>query len=326
MALNAAISLIGLAKQTNKATAASQPTFLHGVTGGKILSADIEQKTVEVTSGTREPTAVNRERVATGCDPKFLAHPKSLGLWLLAMCGSVTTTDLGSGRYRHVFSYGSDLPWMTFFGQYGGANYFAMPASKGDKLGISWKGNEPLECSATALSGAIDLTQASLSPTTDDTLAAFLNPVGGTFQLDIDGSTLADAVMMGGSFEVDNALDGFYASGSVLPAAIDPKSMKPGVKLTVVPTDLSIWRNVLTGSPTGTTPSQTAVLGSFLTKFLAGADNLTVKGQKVPFLCNFPDSDPKGGTAEVELEAEPLRPNTTTPSLEFILENTVATY
>lgn len=326
MGLNAAITLLGVAKQVDKATAALAPTFNHGVTGGSVITADIEQKPVDVTSGTREPLAVHRTSVAAGADPKFLAHPKSLGLWLLGLFGSVQSSLITEGRYRHVFTVGADIPWMTVFGQYGGANFFATPASKLDKGTIEWKGNDPLSAAITALSGAIDLTRADMVPTTDDTYAPYFTPVGGTFQLAAAGSVPATAVMTGGSFEINNALDAVMASGSIIPGAINPKAFTPGVKLTVMPDDFSYWRTVLTGSPAGTTISQEAVYGSFNTEFVCGADKLIVKGQKAPFTAKFPESNPGGGTAEVELESTPVRKDTSTPSLEVILENDVPSY
>lgn len=327
MGLNAAIAVTGIAKQVAKGTAIAEPTFAHGVTGGNVVSAEISQKPVETTSAYREPLFVNRDSIAAGTDPKFLAFSRSLGLWLLAAFGSVQTTDLTGGRYRHVFSVGSDLGWFTLFGQYGGAHYFALPDAKVDKFGFSWKGNDPCEASVTALSGAIDLAHGALSPGTDDSLGDFLRPLGGTFELDAGGTTLAATLMTGGGFEVNNALDAVVASGSIIPGAINPKAMDPAVKLSVMPDDLAIWRTVLTGTPTGTDMSETTVYGSFSTKFLAGAaDNLIVKGQKVPFACKFPDADPKGGTAEVELEATPVKKDASTPSIEFILENGVVSY
>lgn len=322
-ALNKALALIGAAKQTGKGAAAAAPVFSHGLTGGKLVVADITQGRDESTSGTRASAQANRTGVACGVDFSSRAYPKSLGLWLYAALGNKSVS--GTGPYTHIFSLGDDLPYLTVFGSYNGA-FYSVADCKVDQLAVKFDGRSPLDVNLT-LGGTVPGFPGTYVPTTDEKVADFFRPVGGTFQLDVDGTTLATARVTGGEFNVKNNLAAVQPSAQITNEDQAVGAHETDCTIKVVPTDLLDWRTILTGSAAGATASNVPVVGSFDFLFVNGNDTLRIAGTRVPFLCDFPEVDPKGGPVELELKGEPLLPTSGTISpFVFTLVNGQATY
>ncbi len=321
--INKSLVLVGYGKQTAKGTPIAAPTFGHGVTGGKIAKVDLDQKPDEITSAYRAPAVVLRQGVATGSDFSTRAFVKSLGLLLLGAFGSVSVT--GTGPYVHVFSLGDDLPYLTIFGKYDG-QLVSVQDAKIDELALAWEGAKPLEVNATAL-GTILGFPVSFTPGTDDSRGEFFVPGGGTFKLDVDGSTLAVARITGGSVKVANNLEVITPSASIVPDDIEPGQQTSASTLKLIPADFAEWRTIVTGTAAGSAISEVPVIGSFELTFVNGANTLKLAGARVPFLCDFPEADPKGGPVELELKGEPILPTSGTISpIVATLTNDVATY
>lgn len=323
MGLNLALSVLGLAKQASKGAVVAQPAYVMPLLGGNAADFEPEQKLDELTSGTIESISGYRSGIGFGAAGKARAYAKILGLMLLGAMGSDTVT--GTGSFTHTYSFGIP-PWLTAWGQAGAANYVCLSDAMLDELTLSWEGTDPLEVEAVLLSCGLALP-TTITPVADETFSPYFVPIGGSFQLDAGGAVPVDAPLAGGEFKIGRGCEAFYASGSVLPSDIDPKALNLDVKLKVrAATDLAVWKTTLTGTPAGTTPSQTIVWGSYLVKFMCGADELTVKSQKCAFTCKFPEGDPKGGAPVLELTGLPVKKDAATPSLEVILKNTVASY
>jgi hypothetical protein len=320
--MQSAIALVGVAKQTAKGTAAAQPVFAHGITDGAIMSLDITQDLEEHTSATRFSPGVNRTEAQPGAEFTCRAHPKTLGLYLYAALGAISTS--GAGPYVHVITLGSDLPYLSLFGKMGSEMY-RVPDAKVDELKLSWSGNEPLEIALSLLGCEVDV-QATWTPTTDESIASYWTPVGGTYQLDIDGTTLAAAPITGGEISIANSAEPVFLSGLITPDDIVVGKQAVDVTLEMTPPNLRDWQTVVTGTSAGTSVSGVPVYGSFSVTFVNGADTLVVACTRVPFLIDFPDSDPAGGAVTVTAVGQVVLPTAGTTPITATVTNTQTTY
>lgn len=314
-------ALVGVAKQSAKGTIATNPTFACGISGGPILTTEVENEKVPATSGKRIATSAYRSRVGNGAEFDVPAYQKGIGLLLLGAMGAVATT--GAGPYTHTFTPG-DLPYLTIFRKYIG-RIEAVKDVKIDELKLAWDGPNPLEVSVAG-PGTLWSKPATFVPTTDETgTANYFTPVGGSLKLDVDGAVPVEAQITKGEITVKNSAEGEPLAVSIMNSIVSEGVMEAEVGLTVVPDDLADWNAALTGTPAGTSASETIVTGSFDLTFKCGTDTLQVVGTKVPFIIEHPEGSPEGGRAELEA-AGLILGDVSTASFKFVLTNSQATY
>jgi|GEM_PF-1538558 len=318
--------IIGLAKQSAKGTIATAPAFAHGLYGGTPFSVVAQQDMLDVTASKRVAYNVYRKAVVNGSDFKAPSYLKSIGLWLLAALGTDTVTGTGP-TYLHTYSTG-DLPYLSAFTKGLDTTYEAVRDCKMDQLTLQWKSSEPVEASGKLL-GTVMSYPATFVPGTDETGSeSFLVPVGGSFQYDLDGSTLATARVVSGELSVNNNVAPIAPSASIEADDVYEARQDHGVKLTIVPDSLVDFRTAVTGSAAGASAAAVPTTGSFSLQFKenGGAGTLTVTAAKCAFMCVFPDADPKGGAIQVELVGIPVMPAGGTAPVVYALSNTQATY
>lgn len=321
MAIQSALAQVGIAKQTDKGTAASNPTFAHGVTNGTVLTIEVAQELEEHTSGNRIADRVNRTGVMPGMDFSCRAHSKSLGLYLYGALGAKSVT--GSGPYTHVFTTADDLPYLTAFGKMG-SNIYAVQDLKVDELTLSFEETQPVEIAISGMGTIADYT-GSFSAGTDDTSASYFYAASGTFKLDVDSDTPETAKIRSGEISIANALESIMLSGSISPSDVFPGRQEIECSFEIVPDDLAAWQTIVTGSSNGSTASATPVYGSFEIEFTNGSDVLTLTATKVAFVTDFPDADPAGGAVTLSLEGLVVKPASGS-ALSVELVNGQATY
>lgn len=326
MPLQTLSAVIGVAKQGSRGTLASQPTFAHGMSGGSPIAVEPAQNVLGVTSGIRAQSTMTRESVAASASNQSPAYMKSLGLWLLGSLGSVTSTGT-TGAYTHTYATG-DLPYLSIFSKGLSTEIRAIRDCKVDELTLKWDGAKPVELTVKA-NGTVFSMPASFTPTTDETGSeSFLVPVGGTFQYDVIGSTLATARVVSGELTIKNNISSVDASASIESVDQIEGIQEHTLKLTIVPDDLSDFRKVITGAASGTAVSGAVPYGSLSLKFKenGGAGELAVTGSKVAFMTSIPDVDPAGGTAQLELAGTAVLASGGTAPLVYVLKNAQATY
>lgn len=325
MPLQTLSALIGVAKQSARGTLAANPTFSHGLSGGAPVSVEPEQNVLEVTAGKRVQSTMTRDVVANGAGVQAPAYMKTLGLYLLGALGSVTTS--GTGTYTHTYATG-DLPYLSIFAKGIGADIEAVRDCKIDELTLSWEGAKPVELSVTAM-GTVFSYPATFSATTDETgSTSFLVPVGGTFEIDPIGSTLASARVVSGSLTIRNNVERVNASAAIESSDIVEGIQEHTLTLTIVPDDLSAFRKIMTGSASGTSVSGSVPYGSLNLKFVenGGSGELAVTGDKVAFMTAIPEVAPAGGAVQIELAGTAVLPSGGTSPLVYVLKNAQATY
>lgn len=318
-------AISGIAKQSAKGTLAANPTFAHGLTGGTPISVEPSHSALEVTTGKRAASNVIRENVVNGASIEAPAYMKALGLYLLGAIGTDTVT--GSGPYVHTYATG-DLPHLSVFAKGIDTTVQAVRDCKVDELSLKWEGSTPVELSAKFAGTVFSYPSGFTAGTDESGSESFLVPVGGSFQVDVIGSTLASARVVGGELTIKNNVSPVEPSASIEADDVFEGIQEHELKLTIIPDNLADFRKVITGSASGSAVSATAPTGSVSLTFKEnnGTGSLTVTGSKVAFMTAFPDADPKGGAVEIELAGIAVMPAGGTSPLVYALTNSQASY
>lgn len=321
MAVQSAIAQVGAGKQSGKGSAGTL-TYSHGVADGQVVTANVDQSLLDQTSGSRVSPAVHRNSVVCGIEFTSRAYAASSPLWVYAALGAIATT--GTTTKSHAITVGSDLPYLTAFGRLE-SNYYSVQDLKVGDLALSWSANEPLDMAVTGMGTVIGFP-GSFSATTDDSLASYFRPVGGTFQIDVDSATPASANITSGEVTIANNLSEILVSGTITPNDIVVGRTEVECSFDIVPSNLDDWRTILTGTAAGSTASGTPVYGSFSCQFTDGTYTMTVAASRVAFTCDFPSADPAGGAITLSLAGLCVQPAAGGTPLTVTITNTVASY
>ena len=307
MMINTSIGLIGVAKQSAKATAASTPSYVHGLTGGKTFNLDRTVENDDVSCGVRAGTDAHVESIIPGADFDTYGYADVLPLYYYAAMGAITSSaNAGSGMtgyYDHVITLGDLLPYLTVWGRIGG-EYTKVAGCKVDQIEMEFEGNKPLEFGVTLLGLAATFGLESIPGNIDPScFSGYFVPTGGTFKIDTASGTPAVAPVLGGNLTLANNCKADPLAGSVTPGDVEEGKLTSSGSVTVKPDDMTLYRKMVTGASDGTSPTGQMVYGSFEWNFTHSKDSkctLKVQATNVPFTAEFPDVDPAGGAAEVE--------------------------
>jgi hypothetical protein len=318
--LQGALYQIGVAKQTAKGTAATNPTYAHGVMDGG-FQLQPEQARVAVTSGTRVAPQVDRTKAIAKVSFTTRMFTKSTGLWLLGGLGSDSVT--GAGPYTHTITGANALPYLTVWAwldsQVVSVRDFVV-----DSIEISWDGSTPPSMKIDG-AGTIATFGATFTPTTDDTRGSYLLTAGGSFKVDTTTSTPVVAPITKGSVKLSNNSGEVMVSGTVVPNEYFPGVREWEIDATLVPTDVSDWRKIVTGASGGTTVTETPQYGSSEFNFIDGTSSLKIATPRTAFAADFPNAIAGGGPALVELSGLTVLPSSGA-ELTHTLINGIATY
>lgn len=338
MALNPSIGLAAIARQTDRDTPATQPTFMHGLTGGSPFGASRSIATTDVACGTRAPSDARVDSVEVTPKIESLCYPDAFGLYLLAACGSVHSEAVApekggdaTGYYKHVFTMGSALDYFTMWSQIGTNGFTRADGCKCDELQLTATGNEHLAMSAS-FSG-ID-GQVGLASIPGNVQASCFGGKYTTtdcdFKIDTAGSNPADALVSEATFDIKNNVSGLRSLGRVTPREIAEGNCEFGVTVTTIPDDLKTYQKLLTGSETKTDITGKVVFGSVYAKFYHTDDpkmTLEISANHLPFTADFPEVDPGGNEASIQFKCDKAIVSSGNESpFTITLVNKVATY
>jgi hypothetical protein len=302
---NLALAYIGL--QASKGSAASAPFVAFPVTGGKVFNHDITQDLVELTGTSPGRGAADRTMIVPGASLPTLAFTKSIGQSLYAALGGYAVT--GSGPYAHVFTAAVEpLPWHTLWGRYG-SDYVRILNAKCDTLTIAFDGAGLATVEQTWMGTTSLWADTPSAATHDDTGPAptALRAGGGTFQLDVDGTSLATYCIRSGSVAISRNMTPDTCAASITPDDHTSGIVDVTWSLTIVPASTLVdVRNVVTGTPAGTAPSSAPVYGAASITLTDGTSTLVLASNRIDYLTETPDADPAGGTTELVLEGRAL--------------------
>ena len=323
MALNSDKDVFGVAKQAGLGTLAANPTFSFGLAGGGLTVA-ANQEADELTGAYLSPSGAWRDKVEAGYSIETRAWVRSIGLLLYGALGTVSTN--GSGPYTHTFVLSQNgTPYLSAFVKKGDGSLHGLRDCRVAELEFAWEENGPVEVKSSG-PGTVWSVPGSFAPAVaEENSTNYLRPVGGTFKFSPASSTPADAQILGGSVAIKREVESWYFSGDIQAADNDAGACEVEARLTLRPTDMGLWKSLLTGSSSGTSIATTPTYGSFELTFASlSGDTLKLSATRVAFLCDFPGADPGGGADKVELAGLCYRPAVT--PITAVLVNSQQTY
>lgn len=313
-------------KQSAKGTPAGTVGFTFPVTGGKPFNHDITQDLVELTGTSPGRGVADRTLIVPGASLPTLAFVKSIGVPLYSLLGGYAVT--GTGPYTHTVTPALEpLPYQTAWGRYN-TDYVRIQDAKCDSLTISFDGAGLCSVEQTWMGTTSLWASTPGAATNDDTTigAAAFRAAGGTFQIDVDGTTVATYCIRSGSVTFARNMSSDTCAASVTPDDITSGVLEVTWSLTIVPASTLVdVRNVVTGTTTGTTPSSAPVYGAANIVLTEGTNTLTLASNRIDYLAETPDADPAGGSAEVVLEGRALA-GSGVQQITATLVNGVASY
>ena len=313
--INVSIGLLGVALQTAKGTAATAPTFTHGLTGGGLVKPErtIESKPVACGLRANSSNSAYVSEVNMGVDFESLAYADVLPLYAFAQCGNIVSSAAEeSGYFKHVITLGSALPYLTFWGQVGDTADATVQKAIGckmDTLSLSFEGNAPIDIGVSAAGIDASLFGEWSDDQEPSCFDGYFIPTSGEFLIDTATNTPAAATVTKGDFEVSNNLTAHRAAGNVIADELSEGKLTTAVNMTVIPDDFALIRKLLTGKADGTTVTSRIVYGSAKWKFTHSQDEkctLEVGMQNIPWNCEMPEIDPEGSAAEIQFSAEDI--------------------
>lgn len=304
MSVNTSIGLIGVAKQADKATPATTPTFVHGLTGGQTFKLDRSVENADVSCGIRAGTDSYVASVTPGVDFETYGYSNVMPLYFYAAMGNiVSSANTGGATRKHVVTLGDILPYLTFWGRIGG-EYTRTDGCKVDQIEMEFEGNAPLSFGITAIGMDAELGLAAFPGDIDPScFDGYYVPTGGVFKLDTASGTPAEAPVTKGSLSLANNCTADPLAGMVTPGDVEEGKLTTSGSVTVKPNDMMLYRKMITGSEDGTKPTGGMVYGSFYWEFTHSKNTshkMIVEAARVPFTCDFPSVDPEGGAAELD--------------------------
>lgn len=318
--VNAGSIRFGIASQTAAGTLAANPEYLFGVESGDIPATPAYDD-APLTSGTA--TKSNRElrRLEWPFDFATNAYLKSIGAILKHALGDCTTTG-ATPTFTHVFEHARPLPsGLSVFKQYGSSgDIHAVRDGKIATARLEWEENAPLKVNVSGM-GTVYSSPESITPTTDETgTLDYFRPVGGTFKVDVDGTTLATRCTKGGFVELTNAIAGDFCSGSLEATSLADNAHDASCGMTVK-ADISEWESIVSTIQAGTD-----LYGSLEWVFKSGTSTLKIEAKRVGFLPYAMPAAAGGEEIEVELGGICYTPAGEEGPVKITLVNSVATY
>lgn len=317
------ITQVALAKQTNQSTPASSGTYQIGVNSGAVASLDITEDKLPTSWSSRLTEHHDRGTMTPGVSWEAPALPRSIGLLLKAVLGNESAAASG-GNYSHVFTApdgSSALPYLTVFARRA-AEYFEVDDVRIDEVELSWESTKALTVKVTGMGCAYQFRSNAYPVVTggdERPQSGVLKGAGGQFT--VNGAT---AVVKGGNIKISNSIEAVHGSASPLPSDIFPGGLDVTVSLDIVPDDLTLFRTVVTGSPSGTSVQAVPEYGQVYCSWLVDANaSLSFEGARVKFMTDFPETNAEGGPVEISLEGEVANDLSVEP-FTFTLINSVS--
>lgn len=300
--IRTSIGLVGVALQADKKVAATNPQFVHGLTGGKVFSFDRSIENSKVACGMRANIDSYVKSIIPGLDFETYGYSDVLPLYFYGVLGNIATTKQES-LYKHIITLGNALPYLSFWGRLGD-EYNLTSGCKIDKLEMEFEGNSPLTFGITTI--GLDATMGiksmpgSVEPSCFD---GYYMSTGGTFKIDTASNNPAEADVLSGSLAFANSCKADTVAGRITPGDVCEGMSTASGKIKVKPDDMKLYNSIVTGSATGTKPTGEMVYGSFSWDFTHSKNKqhtLNITAKHVPFTAEYPDVDPDGAAAEME--------------------------
>lgn len=312
--MNKNYGLFGVALQTEKGTAASAPTVsFHASGDSNGLSAERTLESINLTKGSPTTAGSYIKEIAPKFEVTTLGFPSTLALLAYAALGSITSTG-ADPTYTHTIKAGEALPYVTVFEQKGASDaaIVTMQDAKVDSLKMSAEGVQPI-----AFDVAINGCQMNWTDETSWTGPAF-NVGQGWFVL-ADANVLfslstgepvavpVDVTLSKLEMEIANSVEGKSPLGSAAPNAQEEGGTVVTVSIEGTTSSTAMYREVMTGSKTGTSLASKVVTGALQMSFKHSTNDdysFTLKLPAIPWNCDAMGVSTEGGPFDLKLSTD----------------------
>lgn len=311
----------GIAAQASAGTLAANPTYLFGVESGSDVTTNPEIDDAPLTSGSATLTNAEIRALGLGYNITTRAYEGSIGLVLKHALGECVTTS-GTPN-SHVYNYARPLPaGLSVFKEYGADGVIeAVRDNKVGNLTLEWSQNGPLIVRYSGV-GTVHSTPVSITPANDETgVLTYFRPVGGTFEMDLDGTTLAARCVSGGTLTIDNNITAKFCSGSLQASEVSDGVHRVSLGITVSPDDTAERLSIIAAHKAGT-----ILYGSIKWVFKSGTNTLTIEAARVMFEVYDVPANPDDSNFEVTLSGRCYTPTGWEGPVKITLTNVVASY
>lgn len=333
--MNKNYGIFGLAIQADDATPASTPKVLFAASEGSDgMDANTSTDGVRLTIGGRDNTVA---RYISGSENTFnattLAFADVLGLVLKAALGEDTVTG-SAAPYTHDIKGGESIPSVTVWQQVGASNAAVqrMDACKVDELTISMEGTQAPSVEMSLAGTKMQWLSATTMPGgTFGPSAGWYLTAGAEVLFSLaDGTPVAvpaSVDLQSLSIAIANNVESVTRLGEVDPSRQVEGAADVTVDISGTTSDTTLYRQVKTGSASGTELSGTIVTGSLQVTLAHSVEDweLVIKLPAIPWTIEPMQVDPEGGNFELSLSTEGALA-VDGSACEFIVQNAVATY
>lgn len=326
----------GYAIQTARGTAAAAPTVsFYASDDSDGIDSEKSLETLNLTIGGKS-TAVDTytDEVEVGMETTTLAFPDMTGLLLAAAMGADEVSGSGSTKV-HTITAGESLPYVTATEQKGAknANLRQMTDAKVDELTITAEGVAPIAIEAT-LAGcdAKWLAATAWNGPAFDIDNGYYTLAGAEVLFSLSSDT-PGAVPAGVNLEslevsISNNVEATRTLGSAVPKDQVEQTQQVGVSISGTTDSTALYREVITGSATGTDIATAVVTGSLQMTFQHNTNDaysFVVKIPAIPWECEVPAVSTDGGPFELSLSTDDALAVAGTAAT-FIVTNGVTKY
>lgn len=310
MPLNKRLLQVGLAKQSAKGTAATQPVIIFGVESGAAGDVPLTEPNVSVTAASRMAAAAVREQIVPGAGFTTLGFSRSIAQILFGVLGTDADTGSADPWTHTITGPTSDVAWWTFFGRTN-TEYLSVADCKIDSFKIDFDA-ALIKVTVVIKGCTLTLGISTWTPTfTDDevTPGALYSTGQAASTFTLDGVNMR---VTKGSIEIVNGLAPIIPAYKITPDDFGVGEQSGKVQFTIVPDDLQWFKKSITGSGTGTTVANVPYYAPWSVKFVenvtSATHDLTIAGARSNLMVKFPPGDPKGGAMEVVVDGSILDP------------------
>jgi hypothetical protein len=288
------------------------------------VSQDDEAMTLAGGASDRFSPGANRGDTIPGASFKTRLWPRSGGALLLGALGQDAVTH--PADYQHVITPAQSLPYWTLASRMDN-EYPVLADAMISELTLAWDGSKPVEADVVVIGCNPTFNGTPWTVTNDESVLAYMKPLGGTFQLDVNSASPATGKVTGGQAHINNNIVPVMLSASNTPDDVYPAVQQVDGKLNLTPSDFTDWRKVVTGLGGGTTATGNEVYGSMLLKFQIDTHrSIQLEAYRVGFLADWPDSDSGGGPMKIEAAFKVYRPTDGSAAFKATVVNDVASY
>lgn len=329
--MNKNYGLFGLGLQTAQGTAATAPDVsFHASGDSNGLSAERSTESISLTKGNPVAVGTYISELSPTFEATTLGFPDMLIYLAYAALGKIETTG-SAAPYTHTITPGESLPYLTVYEQKGSSSAAVarMIDAKVDTLSMTAEGVAPI---------SFDMTINGCKMEWPSGMTTW---PGEAFDLGVGWYVLADAEVLFSltsgtpvavpvgvnlsslNFEISNSV----ASQAILGSPVPGDQVEGGAVITATlegTTDSTeMYREVMTGSKTGTELASTVVTGSLQMTFKHSTNSnysLVVKIPAIPWNCEAMAVSTEGGPFDLSLSTDgALDPGNDNDTIQIII-------